>query len=197
MSSLDWNPSITSGHLENWKANSTIFVRCQLKFAKMQGTSFQNCNFDGLDFEDTEHHGLKFENSELGDSILTRSKLSRCSFTHSNLSGSRMAEIEWYDCDLRGTDLRKIIFHFGSTRCGLVGSPYPSHGTRTGFYSDQLEEQYFREPEAIRRAALINCDFRGANLEGVDFYLVDLTGSILDSHESRQAIATGALGIGH
>jgi uncharacterized protein YjbI with pentapeptide repeats len=188
--------SFDDSDLNSLNAKSTIFIRCRLKQATLTGAEFTNCNFAGLDFEDTVQYSLNVELSSLGDSIMTGSKLFDCSFANSDLKGSRMAEIEWHGCDLRGANLREIVFHFGSTRCGLVGSPYPSHGTRTGFYTDQLEEQYFKEPEEIRRAALIDCDLRGANLDGVDFYLVDLTGSVLDRHRYKQAIATGALGIG-
>ena len=105
-----------------------------------------------------------------------------------------MADIDWEACDLRGADLRGVVFQMGfSTRCGLVGSPYPSHGTRTGFYTEDYPDRYLRRPEEIRKASLTGCDLRGANIGGVDFYLVDLRRAILDQEQLRQLKTTGAI----
>jgi hypothetical protein len=52
-----------------------------------------------------------------------------------------------------------------------VGSPIACEGSRTGFYTDDFEEQTFKSPEEIRKANLCNADLRGAKLDGVDFYL--------------------------
>ena len=114
-------------------------------------------------------------------------------FFQADLRNAGLAEIDWQDCDLRNADLRGAAFHLGSTRCGLVGSPYPSHGTRTGFYTDDYEELAFRQPEEVRKANLGGCDLRGANLDGVDFYLVDLRKARFDRARRRQLIATGAI----
>ena len=52
-----------------------------------------------------------------------------------------------------------------------------SEGTRTGFYTDDSYEQDFKAPEEIRKANLCHADLRGAEIEKVDFYLVDLRGA--------------------
>jgi hypothetical protein len=49
-----------------------------------------------------------------------------------------------------------------------------SEGTRTGFYTDDYEEQGFKAPEEIRKANLRGADLRGAWVLHADFYLVDL-----------------------
>ena len=100
-----------------------------------------------------------------------------------NLCNTGLAEIEWEYADLRDADLRGATFHLGSSRSGLVGSPLASEGSRTGFYTDDYEEQTFKAPEEIRKANLCGADLRGANLKGVDFYLVDLRGARYDADQ--------------
>ena len=100
---------------------------------------------------------------------------------------------QWENCDLRLADLRGCTFHMGSTRTGIVDSPYPSHGTRTGFYTDDYNDQHFQAPETIRKASLYGCDLRGANIFGVDFYLVDLRAAKFDDTQRDQLISTGAI----
>ena len=72
----------------------------------------------------------------------------------------------------------------GSSRSGLVGSPYPCHGSRTGFYTDDYDAQPFKAPEEIRKANLRGADLRGARIENVDFYLVDLRDALYDAHQA-------------
>ncbi len=177
------------------QANKCVFIDCRLGNAILDESIFADCQMNGTDFEDAQIANMRVLNSYLSGSLWTGSKLSNCTLSFCTFYQARLAEIHWSNCDLRGADLRGAIFHFGSTRCGLVGSPYPSHGTRTGFYTDVLEEQYFKEKEQIRRAALLDCDLTGANIDDVDFYLVDLSGCKMDANQRRQAIATGALGL--
>lgn len=176
-------------------AKKCTFVDCRLGNATLDESVFTDCQMNGTDFEDAQIAFMRLANCQLSGSLWTGSKLSNCALDFCTLHQARLAEIHWTNCDLRGADFRGVIFHFGSTRCGLVGSPYPSHGTRTGFYTDVLEEQYFKEKEQIRRAALLDCDLTRANIDGVDFYLVDLSGCKMDANQRRQAIATGALGL--
>ena len=82
--------------------------------------------------------------------------------------------INWERADLRGADLRGASFHLGSSRSGLVGSPIACEGSRTGFYTDDFNEQDFKAPEEIRKANLCGADLRGACLDGVELH--DLTG---------------------
>ena len=106
---------------------------------------------------------------------------------------ARMAEIDWEECDLRRANLQECDFHYGSTRCGLVDSPYPSHGTRTGFYTDDYNDRHYRKAEEIRKANLRGCDLRGAKIDGTDFYLVDLRDAKLDPSQRKQLAAGGAI----
>ncbi len=165
----------------------------------LSGAIFDHCKFtklnavDGLDFEDVRAEGVDFTCATLCGSKWTESTLKNCKFRGADLSNARMAHIDWENCDLSGADLRGCTFLMGSTRCGLVGSPYPSHGTRTGFYTDDYDDQYFKTPEEIRKASLVNSDLRGANIHNVDFYLVDLRGAKFDATQRQQLITTGAI----
>jgi uncharacterized protein YjbI with pentapeptide repeats len=104
----------------------------------------------------------------------------RANLRGASLRGAGLAEVDWEGADLRGADLREAAFHLGSSRSGLVGSPIACEGSRTGFYVDEYNEQDYRSPEEIRKANLVGTDLRGAHLEGVDFYLVDLRGARID-----------------
>jgi fluoroquinolone resistance protein len=109
------------------------------------------------------------------------------------LRGAGLAEIDWEGADLRGADLREAAFHLGSSRSGLVGSPIACEGSRTGFYTDDWREQDFKSPEEIRKANLCGADLRGAKIDDVDFYLVDLRGATLDPKQIPQIRRSGAI----
>ncbi|HEX3870857.1 MAG TPA: pentapeptide repeat-containing protein, partial [Pirellulales bacterium] len=115
-----------------------------------------------------------FERAQLKGAHLTGSQMPGACFHKANLRNTGLAEIDWDRADLRGADLTHCTFHLGSSRSGLVGSPIASEGSRTGFYTDEYLEQGFKSPEEIRKANLCGADLRGAEIDGVDFYLVDL-----------------------
>ena len=95
------------------------------------------------------------------------------------LCNAGLGDVDWPGVCLRGSDLRQATFHMGSSRSGLVDSTIASEGSRTGFYTDDYSEQDFKSPEEIRKANLCRADLRGALIDGVDFYLVDLRGRSL------------------
>jgi uncharacterized protein YjbI with pentapeptide repeats len=81
----------------------------------------------------------------------------------------------------------------GSSRSGLVNSPIASEGSRTGFYTDDFDDQDFKSPEEIRKANLRGADLRGAKIAGVDFYLVDLRGATIDPGQAEHLRRSGAI----
>ena len=114
-------------------------------------------------------------------------------FDRADLRNTRLADVDWEGADLRGADLRGATFHMGSSRSGLVGSPLACEGSKTGFYTDDYDEQTYKAPEEIRKANLCGADLRGANLEGVDFYLVDLRGAQFDADQELHLRRCGAI----
>jgi uncharacterized protein YjbI with pentapeptide repeats len=121
-----------------------------------------------------------FTKAKLRGALLTGTAMPNANFRRADLRDTGLAEIEWEGVCLCDADLRGASFHLGSSRSGLVGSPIASEGSRTGFYTDDYEEQAFKSPEEIRKANLSGADLRGARLDNVDFYLVDLRGARFD-----------------
>ncbi len=106
-----------------------------------------------------------------------RGEVFPANFLGADLRDAGLAEVDWPGACLRDADLRGASFHLGSSRNGLVGSPIACEGSRTGFYTDDYDDQDIKPAEEIRKANLRGADLRGASIEGVDFYLVDLRGA--------------------
>ena len=128
-------------------------------------------------------HFADFSGASLKEALLTNSKFVAAKFVEANLTGAGLADVNWINCDLTNANFKNCSFHLGSTRCGHVDSPYPSHGTRTGFYTDDFDAHQYLSPEDVRKAALCGCDLRGAAVEMTDFYLVDLRGAKYDKKQ--------------
>ena len=117
----------------------------------------------------------------------------RANFQGASLLGARLADIDWEGANLREADLRQCTFHLGSTRSGLVGSPLAGEGSRTGFYSDDFDDQTYRAPEEIRKANLRGADLRDARINGTDFYLVDLRDAQYTQRQAEHFRRCGAI----
>lgn len=194
-------------------ANRAQFCECNLRGSEFSDAELGSALFQGLDLRGTVWCRTNLNKTNLERAILDSLSMDQCNLYEANLfeanlSGTRMKEtsllranlantklgdIDWENCDLREANLTGATFHYGSTRAGIVGSPYPSHGTRTGFYTDDREELHFKEPELVRKASLVGCDLRGARFHGVDFYLVDLRGAILDTMQRSLLASAGAI----
>ena len=165
----------------------------KLAVADFRQACFRDAEMSCCDLEEMELPDAVFESACLENAVMTHSTMPRANFNKANLRGARLAEIEWESVDLREADLTGATFHMGSSRSGLVGSPLASEGSRTGFYTDELNEQDFKSPEEIRKANLRGADLRGATIDGVDFYLVDLRDARYDPHQAEQFRRTGAI----
>jgi uncharacterized protein YjbI with pentapeptide repeats len=164
-----------------------------LRLANFAGAAFKQAGMRECNLEGMELSGADFEGAMLSLALLTGSIMREARFRGADLRGAGLADVDWEGADLRNADLRHASFHLGSTRCGLVGSPYPSHGTRTGFYTDDYNEQDFKAPEEIRKANLCGADLRGANITEVDFYLVDLRDAKYDPEQRAHLQQCGAI----
>ncbi|MEO1527459.1 MAG: pentapeptide repeat-containing protein [Planctomycetota bacterium] len=162
--------------------------RCLIEQTEFLDSRLQCCDLENL-------HAVRpcFQGSNLRGAYLTGSTFEQADFRDVDLRDTGLGDIHWQGADLRRANLKGCSFHMGSTRSGLVGSPYPSEGTRTGFYTDDYDDQYFKAPEEIRKADLRNADLRGAKITGVDFYLVDLRGARYDEDQLPQLRRTGAI----
>jgi uncharacterized protein YjbI with pentapeptide repeats len=154
-----------------------------LRHALFQATNFTKAKLSGCDLEDLNLTGCTFLGADLTEANLTGCILREANLQEACLKNAGLGEIDAEGADLRFADLRGASFHMGSTRGGLVGSPLACEGSRMGFYTDEYEEQGFKSPEEIRKANLCGADLRGAKIDGVDFYLVDLRGACYDAHQ--------------
>ena len=164
------------------------FRRAYLKATRFVSANLSNCNF-----EETKLDEINFSKANCTGALFSESSFKHCNFVNANLLQAKLGNVNWTHCNLRGADMSGCHFFFGSTRSGLVGSPYPSHGTRTGFYTDDYDEQHFKRPEEIRKANLRGCDLRGAKVHRADFYLVDLRDASYDSDQERHFRRCGAI----
>jgi uncharacterized protein YjbI with pentapeptide repeats len=164
-----------------------------LRKANWQGARFTEAQMENCDLEYMSLPAADFEKANLRGALLTGSTMFGGNFRGACLRDTGLADIEWESADLREADLRGASFHMGSTRSGLVGSTIPCEGSKTGFYTDDYDEQTYKAPEEIRKANLCGADLRGATLDGVDFYLVDLRGARYDAKDEGHLRRCGAI----
>jgi uncharacterized protein YjbI with pentapeptide repeats len=164
-----------------------------LREARWDGACFAMARMAGCDLEYLTLPAVDFSVADLTGALLTGSTMHYADFREAKLCNAGLADVDWEGVDLRGADLTGASFHMGSTRSGLVGSPIACEGSRTGFYTDDYEEQCFKPPEEIRKANLCGADLRGARLDGVDFYLVDLRGALYDADQEPHLRRCGAI----
>lgn len=170
-----------------------ILRHLALREAELTRAIFAEADLSHCDLEGIALESANFFKAKLHGAWLTGSQLPLADFRQADLSEAGLADIHWEHADLRWADLRGCSFHMGSSRSGLVGSPYPGHGSKTGFYTDDYNDQDFKAPEEIRKANLCGADLRGAILDGVDFYLVDLRGAQFDEEYAEHLTQCGAI----
>jgi uncharacterized protein YjbI with pentapeptide repeats len=154
----------------------------KLRLARWDGARFGGADLWRADLEEMELREPDFHDAILCGALLTGSRMPNASFLGADLRESGLAEVHWPGVCLRDADLRGASFHLGSSRSGLVDSPIACEGSRTGFYTDDYHDQDIKPAEEIRKANLRFADLRGARIDGVDFYLVDLRGALY-SHD--------------
>jgi uncharacterized protein YjbI with pentapeptide repeats len=169
------------------------FEQTNFRDVRLAGCCFREATLIACDLEEITLDQADFTGAALTKSYLTGSRLRSASFRGADLRETGLADVDWAGADLRRADLRGASFHAGSTRCGLVGSMVPCEGSRTGFYTDDYNDQDFKRPEEIRKANLRGADLRGAKIKGVDFYLVDLRGARYTPKQERHLRRTGAI----
>ncbi|MGE3173047.1 MAG: pentapeptide repeat-containing protein [Planctomycetota bacterium] len=151
-----------------------------LRPVRLVGARLAGAHLGGAQLAGTVHPRLWAPNARFEDADLTGARWRCADLRGARFLDAHLADVDWQGADLRGCDFRGAAFHLGSARSGLLHSPVACEGSRTGFYTDESLEQHFQAPEVVRKANLRGCDLRGAAVEGVDFYLVDLRGCRLD-----------------
>jgi uncharacterized protein YjbI with pentapeptide repeats/energy-coupling factor transporter ATP-binding protein EcfA2 len=207
------NADLTGASLQNARLTKAKFRECKLEGADFSGATlvgawmpnlplrtacfldadFTEAHLNGCDLEGMDLPNARFHKANLQFALLTGSHMPDADFRGADLGDTGLAEIDWERADLCDADLRSASFHLGTSRSGLVGSPIACEGSRTGFYTDDYEEQSYKSPEEIRKANLRGADLRGARIDGVDFYLVDLRDAVLDPGQEEHVRRCGAI----
>ncbi len=175
------------------RAHECWFHRAWLRSTNLDGSSWTDCVFHECNFEFMQISDANFGESRMEGSHFTGSKLRNVDFRGADLRQAGLADIDWQGVDLRGADLSGCAFHMGSSRSGLVDSPYPGHGSKTGFYTDDFDDSWHRPVEEIRKANLAGADLRGAKIDNTDFYLVDLRGALYDKQQYEHFVRCDAI----
>jgi uncharacterized protein YjbI with pentapeptide repeats len=168
-------------------------IGLELARAVLRGAKFTEADLSGCNLEDVALPGADFARANLSGALLTSSSMPGATFVAANLFEAGLADVNWENADLRGANLCRASFHLGSTRSGTLITPIASEGTRTGYYTDDFEEQSFKSPEDIRKANLCGADLRGADVTAGDFYLVDLRGAKYDGIQAAHFRRCGAI----
>jgi uncharacterized protein YjbI with pentapeptide repeats/energy-coupling factor transporter ATP-binding protein EcfA2 len=185
--------TLDGADFSNANLESACLSSLRLSVARFDGARFVKAAFCHADLEGMSLPGADFTGANLRGAYLTATHMPGVKLLDAHLEDAGLAEIDWEGADLRRANLCGATFHMGSTRSGLVGSPLASEGTRTGFYTDDYQDQEFKSIEEIRKANLRGADLRGANLTDVDFYLVDLRDAKYDRAHLEQLRRCGAI----
>jgi uncharacterized protein YjbI with pentapeptide repeats len=185
--------SLTDADFAGANIQGANLSRVCLREAHWEGVCFKGVNLHGSNLEGMTLWQADMEGAVLQEALLTGSTMRGANFRGANLRGAKLAEIDWEGTCLAGADLTGATFHMGSSRSGLVGSPIACEGSRTGFYTDEYDEQSYKPPEESRKANLCGADLRGARLKDVDFYLVDLRGALFDADQEHHLRRSGAI----
>jgi uncharacterized protein YjbI with pentapeptide repeats len=169
------------------RANLTkaVLTGLDLREADFAGACFERAELSTCNLENLDLSGVDFTGANLCRTMMTGSRMRSAFFRDALLVAAGLADVDWEGADLRGAVLSGAMFHMGSSRSGLVGSPVAGHGSRTGFYTQETDEFSFKSPEEVRKANLCGADLRGAIVHETDFFLVDLRGALFDRDQAE------------
>jgi uncharacterized protein YjbI with pentapeptide repeats len=165
-------------------------TRCKLKACDLSrlaeaGISITRSELEGVPLaglapKTLDGEGTTFLHSDLMGLIAPGARLKKARFTKCILS----------DVVLRGADLRQARFAEcdfqpgPASRAGLTGEMSrwdPMHGSKSGYYAQDLADGVYSDPELTRTADLRGADLRGAEISHTDLFRVDLRGAKLDT----------------
>ncbi len=175
------------------KLIGTRMFKVDMSEASWNGVCFARARVLCCNLEWLEIMNADFDDADLSESLLTGTRIHGGRFRGTNLTRTGLAEVDWTDADLNGADLTGASFHMGSTRSGLVGSTIAGEGSRTGFYTDDSKDQWYKPPEEIRKACLCGTNLLGAKVERTDFYLVDLRRAVYSEGQAEHFQKSGAI----
>jgi uncharacterized protein YjbI with pentapeptide repeats len=165
-------------------------TRCKLKACDLSrlaeaGISITKSELEGVPLaglapKTLDGEGTTFLHSDFMGLLAPGARLRKARFTKCILA----------DVVLRGADLRKTLFSEcdfqpgPASRAGLTGEMSrwdPMHGSKSGYYAQDLAEGVYADPELTRTADLREADLRGAEISHTDLFRVDLRRAKLDT----------------
>jgi len=161
--------------------------------ARLDGANFYRARLCRAKLDGIEMLFPCFRSADLSHADLTGASLRHGDFRSANLSNAGLADIDLQGANLSGVDFSNASFHLGSSRSGLVGSTIPCEGSKTGFYTDEFDEQDFKSPEDIRKADLRGANLTNAIVDKTDWYLVDLRGAKYSKEQAGHFASCGAI----
>jgi uncharacterized protein YjbI with pentapeptide repeats len=184
---------VTDADFSDADLSEAVLTEVSLRNTRFTDACLREARLERCDLEDVNLDRADCRQAKLEGAYLTGSSAEDADFSDAILRYTGLAEVNWERAILRGADLSGATFHMGTTRSGLVGSPIASEGSRTGFYTDDYEDRYFKAPEEIRKANLRGADLRDARIDHVDFYLVDLRDALYDPDQAEHFRRSGAI----
>jgi uncharacterized protein YjbI with pentapeptide repeats len=185
--------------------HKTSFLRVTFGSTRPEDTPlFTRSNLLDCDLARLAAAGLRFQKTLLNRTSLAglavarleaeNTTFTRCDLMALNAPGARMHGVTFNDCiladvvltgaDLRDARFTDVEFQPGpASRAGLTGegSRWDAlHGSKSGFYAQDVAEGVYADPELTRTADLRGADLRGAKFERTDLFRVDLRGARLD-----------------
>ncbi len=165
---------------------------------------FLNCHFRSCDMSRLAESGFSLQECKLRKISLAglapkcfdgrRAEFSQCDLTGltapgATLDGATFMKCSLGDACLRGADLRGATFNRADfqpgpgSRSGLTDPATRTdalHGSKSGFYADDVADGVYLEPDQLRTADLREADLRGATFKNTDLFRVDLRGARMD-----------------
>jgi uncharacterized protein YjbI with pentapeptide repeats len=163
--------------------------RCKLRACDLSRLAGAGIAITRSELEGVPLAGLAPRTLDCEGSTFVHSDLMGLAAPGAKLKGARFTKCILADAVLRGADLRRARFaecEFQpgpASRAGLTGEMSrwdPMHGSKSGYYAQDLADGVYADPELTRTADLREADLRGAEVSHTDLFRVDLRGAKLD-----------------
>ncbi len=137
-------------------------------------TSFAGLRPRSFDAERAEFSECDFTGFTAPESMLARATFKKCSFGDVCLRGADLTRAKFIRADFQPGPGSRSGLTDPATRVDAL------HGSKSGFYAEDLADGVYLDPEQVRTADLRGADLRGAAFTDTDLFRVDLRGARMD-----------------
>ncbi len=160
---------LRSCDVKRMAAAGFFLKECKLRDINFEGARARSFHAEGSTFEKCDFMGFSAPNAGLEKTLFDTCILADVDFQGANLRNARLVKVEFQP----GPTSRA-----GHTDTLTRGDPM--HGSKSGFYAQDLSDGVYLDPELMRNADLRNADLRGVELKHTDLFRVDLRGARMD-----------------